>query len=448
MKNLLMRSPVAVAAFWIGLYLMLTLLPLLILLLYPPSPANGDRGWWVEFSVALGFIGLAMLALQFALTARINRIEASYGVDIILQFHRYISLVAVGFMLLHPLILFVNDPETLALLNFFEAPWRARAAVLGTLALLALVITSIWRKRLKIPYETWRILHGILAVAALILGLAHALGVANYLSLFWKIVLWSGLAAIALWLLVYVRVVKPWFMLKRPYLVETVIPQRGDVWSLVLRPHGHEGMPFQPGQFAWITLDISPFRMREHPFSMSSSAEQPDRLEFGIKALGDFTKTIKDIKPGTKAYLDGPYGVFTIDRYEDAAGFVLIAGGIGITPMMSMLVTHADRQDERPFLLIYANQTWEDVTFREELEALQKKLDLTIVHVLRKPPKDWSGETGYVDQELLARHIPKRRGNRQYFICASPKMMDQVESALHSLEVPIDHVHMEHFNLV
>jgi 3-phenylpropionate/trans-cinnamate dioxygenase ferredoxin reductase subunit len=237
-------------------------------------------------------------------------------------------------------------------------------------------------------------------------------------------------------------------MLKRPFLVETVIPQRGDVWSLVLRPKGHEGMPFQPGQFAWITLDISPFRMREHPFSMSSSAEQPDRLEFGIKALGDFTNTIKDVKPGTKAYLDGPYGVFTIDRYEDAAGFVLIAGGIGITPMMSMLLTHADRQDERPFLLIYASKTWEDITFREELEALKEKLALTIVYVLREPPEDWTGETGYVDRELLARYIPKRRGSRQYFICASPKMMDQVEAALHDLEVPVDHVHMEHFNLV
>jgi len=447
MKNLLMRSPVAVAAFWIGFYLMATLLPLLILLLYPPAPDEG-RGWWTEFSVALGFIGLAMMALQFALTARINRIEDSYGVDIILQFHRYISLVAVGLILLHPLILFVTDPETLSLLNFIEAPWRARFAVTGTLALLALVITSVWRKRLKIPYETWRILHGILAVAALTLGLAHALGVGNYLGLFWKVVLWSAIAAIALWLLIYVRLIKPWMMLKRPFLVETVIPQRGDVWSLVLRPKGHEGMPFQPGQFAWITLDISPFRMREHPFSMSSSAEQPDRLEFGIKALGDFTNTIKDIKPGTKAYLDGPYGVFTIDRYEDAAGFVLIAGGIGITPMMSMLLTHADRQDERPFLLIYASQTWEDITFREELEALKEKLALTIVYVLRKPPEDWSGETGYVDRELLSRYIPKRRGSRQYFICASPKMMDQVEAALHDLEVPVDHVHMEHFNLV
>jgi predicted ferric reductase len=83
MKSLLMHSPIVVAAGWIGAYLFITLLPLLILLLYPPT----GRDFWTEFSVALGFIGLAMLALQFALTARINRIESSYGIDIILQFH-------------------------------------------------------------------------------------------------------------------------------------------------------------------------------------------------------------------------------------------------------------------------------------------------------------------------------------------------------------------------
>ncbi len=446
MQRLLMRSPVAVATFWIAGYLAIALLPLFVLLLYPPAP--DERSFWTDFSVALGFVGLTMLALQFALTARINRIEASYGVDIILQFHRYISLVAFALILIHPLILFVHQPETLRLLNIFEAPWRARFAVAGTLALLILVITSIWRQPLKIPYELWRTSHGVLAVAAVTLGLAHALGVSYYLELFWKQLLWGAIALTALWLLVYIRIVKPWMMTRRSYLVEEVIPQRGNVWTVAIRPRGHDGFQFHPGQFAWITLAISPFRMREHPFSMSSSGDHPERLEFTIKALGDFTQTIKDVEPGTKAYLDGPYGVFTSDRYWDSAGFVLIAGGIGITPMMSMLVTAAERKDDRPFLLIYANKGWEDVTFREELDALADSLDLTIIHVLREPPDDWTGETGYVDQDLLDRYIPIHRGSRHYFICAAPVMMDQVEAALHDLQVPADHIHMEHFNLV
>lgn len=446
MRSLLMRSPVAIAAFWIGIYLFITLVPLAILLLYPPT--TDQRGFLIEFSVALGFIGLAMMALQFALTARLNRIESSYGIDIILQFHRYISLVAFGLILIHPILLFINQPETLQLLNVFEAPWRAQAAVAGTIALIVLVITSVFRKQLKIPYEPWRTLHGLLAMSAIVLGLAHAIGVSYYLSLFWKVVLWSGLILAALLLMAYVRLIKPMMMTRKPYLVEDVIPQRGDVWTLALRPHGHEGITFEPGQFAWITLNISPFRMREHPFSMSSSGDHAERLEFSIKALGDFTKRIKDVKPGTKAFLDGPYGVFTTDRYWDSAGFVLIAGGIGITPMMSMLLTAAERKDDRPFLLIYASRSWEDVTFREELENLKEQLDLKVVHVLRKADDDWEGETGYVDRDLLERYIPLHRGSRQYFICAAPVMMDQVERALHDLDVPITNIHMEHFNLV
>jgi predicted ferric reductase len=445
MQSLLMRSPIFVAVCWIGTYLFITLLPLLLLVIYPPFE---DRGFWLDFSVALGFIGLAMMALQFALTARINLIEASYGIDIILQFHRYISIVAVAFILIHPLILFAVKPETIQLLNFPEAPWRARYAVLSTLALIVLIVTTIWRQQLQIPYEPWRTLHGVLAVVALVLGLFHALGVGNYLGLFWKSVLWSALILGALWLFAYIRLVKPWFMLKKPYLVEQVRPERGDVWTLALRPRGHEGFSFQPGQFAWITLEISPYRMREHPFSMSSIGDRTDLIAFSIKALGDFTNTIKDVKPGTKAYLDGPYGVFTTHRYEDSAGFVLIAGGIGITPMMSMLLTAAERKDERPYLLIYASKSWGDITFREELDELKAELNLTIVHVLRNPPEDWLGETGYVDKELLERYIPERRGTRNYFICAAAKMMDAVEENLHELDVPVTNVHLEHFNLV
>jgi predicted ferric reductase len=444
MRRLLMHSPIVVAALWIVGYLLLTLLPLLVLLLYP-TPSG--RGFWIEFSVALGFIGLAMMALQFVIAARVNRIDSSYGIDILLQFHRYTSVVALLMVLVHPAILFIVQPDTLQLLNFPQAPWRARMAVLGTIAFLAMVITTIWRKQLKIPYEPWRAIHTILAVLAVGLGFGHALGVGNYLGLFWKAVLWSGIMLVSLWLIVYVRLIKPWLMTRKPYVVEETIQQQGDVWTLALRPLGHEGFTFAPGQFAWLTLNITPLSMREHPFSMSSSGERADQIEFGIKAIGDFTSTIKDVRPGTKAYLDGPYGVFTIDRYWDSAGFVLIAGGVGITPIYSILLTAAQRRDDRPFLLIYAVASWEDVTYKDELEAFKENLDLKIVYVLRKAHDDWEGETGYVDRTLLAKHIPRHRGSRHYFVCAAPVMMAAVERGLFELEVPVTNVHMEHFNL-
>lgn len=103
MRRLLMHSPIAVALFWIIAFLFLTVLPLLVLLIHP---APGGRGFWLEFQAALGFIGLALMALQFGLTARIKQIEASYGIDIILGFHRYTFYVAFAMVLIYPLILF------------------------------------------------------------------------------------------------------------------------------------------------------------------------------------------------------------------------------------------------------------------------------------------------------------------------------------------------------
>jgi 3-phenylpropionate/trans-cinnamate dioxygenase ferredoxin reductase subunit len=120
----------------------------------------------------------------------------------------------------------------------------------------------------------------------------------------------------------------------------------------------------------------------------------------------------------------------------------------GITPMMSMLVNAIERRDDRPYLLIYANKSWENMTFREELDRLIDSIDLMIIYVLRQPSEDWTGETGYVDKALLQKYIPIHRGSRQYFICTAPVMMEQVEEALHDLQVPATNIQMEHFNLV
>ncbi len=144
-------------------------------------------------------------------------------------------------------------------------------------------------------------------------------------------------------------------------------------------------MRFKFGQFAWLTLRASPFHIKDHPFSFSSSAACGDYIEFTIKELGDFTRTIKDIKAGEVAYLDGPYGVFTVDRYPQAMGFVFIAGGIGMAPIMSMLRTLADRNEQRSLLLIYGNKRWEDIMFKAELRTLQTRLNLRVVHVLNHP---------------------------------------------------------------
>src|SRR5690606_20330356 len=132
-------------------------------------------------------------------------------------------------------------------------------------------------------------------------------------------------------------------MRRLPWRVEEVRGGRDDSWTLRLLPRGHDGMDFRPGQFAWLSLGDSPWTMQQHPFSMTSSADEEGAVEFTIKALGDFTSTIQDVEAGSRAWLEGPYGVFTWKPGQCPEGAVFITGGVGITPVMSMLRTARDR---------------------------------------------------------------------------------------------------------
>jgi predicted ferric reductase len=430
---------------WVIVYLLFILAPLFALLLGTwPAP----RDFWTEVSVALGYAGLAMMGLQFGLTARFRYVTDPWGEDVIYHFHRQISLIAVGLVVAHPLILFVVRPELLALLNSITAPWRARFAALSTYSLIALVVTALWRAQLNIRYEAWHLSHIVLAVVAVAAGLLHMVGWSFYLTDPWKQVLWIGLTIFWIGLLVYVRIVKPLFMLRRPYRVSDVREERGDTWTLVMRPDGHPGFRFSPGQFGWLTVWGSPFTITGHPFSFSSSAAVADgRVEMTIRNLGDFTSAIHKVPVGRRVYLDGPYGAFTIDR-NPADMHVLIAGGVGITPMVSIIRTLADRGDTRPVILLYGSKDWESITFREELEALKARLDLTVVHVLVHPPADWTGEQGFINAEVFKRHLPPPYAAHEYFICGPDVMMDAIETALSELDVPLSKYHSERYSFV
>lgn len=429
---------------WIVLYLVVVLTPLFVMLAGDVGPA---RDFWTEFSVALGYAGLVMMGLQFGITSRFRAITEPWGEDVIYHFHRKVSLIAVALVLAHPLILFITRPELLALLNVIEAPWRARFALASVLALLALVVTTLWRTRLRIRYEVWQRLHIILAMVAVAAGVLHMFGWAYYLQDAWKRGLWFGLIAVWLGVILYVRVFRPLFMLRRPYRVSEVRPERGDTTTLVLDPIGHEGFRFRAGQFAWLTVWRSPFTISANPFSFSSSAEAPGgRVELSIRRLGDFTSKVPEIPVGQKVYLDGPYGAFTIGNPADM--HVLVGGGVGITPMMSMLRTLADRGDRRPVTLLYGAKDWESVTFREEIEELKERLDLTVVHVLADPPEHWEGERGVITAEILRRHLPPPYAEHEYFICGPEPMMDAVEAALAELGVPNTKYHSERYSFI
>jgi len=165
-----------------------------------------------------------------------------------------------------------------------------------------------------------------------------------------------------------------------------------------------------------------------------------------IRNLGDFTSAIPKVPVGQRVYLDGPYGAFTIGNPADM--HVLVAGGVGITPMMSMLRTLADRGDKRPVILFYGVKDWDSVIFREELDAIKARLNLSIVYVIAKPPEGWTGEKGYVDAAVLKRHLPPPFAEHEYFICGPNVMMDSIEKALGDMHVPLSKYHSERYSFV
>jgi 3-phenylpropionate/trans-cinnamate dioxygenase ferredoxin reductase subunit len=288
--------------------------------------------------------------------------------------------------------------------------------------------------------------------------MAGTVFVAAFLHVWWLNHL-AHYLALAAWfagmgLLVLTVAVRRWLWLplrarRRAYVVEGVTEVARDTVTLEVRADEHEGLPFQAGQFAWLKIGASSFVFEEHPFTIASTAEAPHRKQFTIKALGDFSELLRGIRPGRRVYLDGPYGQMTINGLESSWGFVFIAGGIGVTPMLSMLRTLADRGDRRHHLLVVAARTEDDIVLRPEIERLRDRLSLAVVYVLQRPSPGWPGERGRIDGALLDRWLPPHARRRfDYFLCGSPALVVDVGQDLRELGVPARRIHTERFEVV
>jgi predicted ferric reductase len=435
----------AARGFWLAVYLGAVLTPLVVLIVVP-TPAK--YGYWWDIGIGLGFAGLVMMGIQFLLTARYRHATAPFGIDLVYYFHRYLAYVLLVVVLGHPVVLIAVEPSVRYDLNPLTAPWPMTAGVASLVLLLAIVVTSAGRKLLRIPYDVWRYAHLILDVAAVALAFAHMRAIGYYSGTPAASALWTVIGLSLLLTVLRVRVLRPWQLLRRPYRVAEVKPEPGSTWTLAVEPEGHAGFDFQPGQFVWLSLRRSPFAMKEHPFSIVSAPRAGGRLEFAIKERGDFTRTIGEIQPGEVAYVDGPYGVFSLDRHPDAAGYIFLSGGIGVAPMMGMIRTLADRKDSRRHVLFAAHSRLDRIPFLDELRDLQDRLELTVVHVLEDPPEGWTGERGYIDRAMLERHLPADRNRYEYFICGPVPMIRTAERCLHELGVPSSRLHTELFDLV
>lgn len=425
---------------WLIFFFVLALLPILIAYAGELPPY---RTFLEEFGVALGFIGLSLFGLQFLFTGRIKEIAPAFGVDNIVQFHKELGVIAILFALAHPATMLVADLDYLSFYDPRENLPRALALVAATIGMVLLLVTSLWRVAFGLSYEWWRLIHGILGFLVIFVGIVHSIQVGHYLDSMIKIVPFTLLFVGFLYLLIHTRLVRPYRNLKKPYYIKEVLERRDDCYTLVLEPEDHTIMTFEPGQFIWITIQSSPFSLQQHPFSFSSSSLGPT-LSITAKALGDFTSTWEDLKPGQKAFIEGPFGSFTL---KDKPCF-LIMGGIGVTPAISFLKTLRDLKDQRECILIYGNENYKNIPFRDDLEELKKEINLKITHVLTEPDDTWTGEEGMVTDELILEHLPEDKNSFDYYLCGPAGMMDVAEKTLRKAGISWKNIYAERFDLV
>ena len=185
----------------------------------------------------------------------------------------------------------------------------------------------------------------------------------------------------------------------------------------------------------------------EHPFTIASSPAQPDALEFIVRTTGDWTAQLKHLQLRDRVYIDGPYGLFSHLRFSEAQEFIMIAGGIGITPMLSMLRYMAETEDRRKTTLLWSNQTPDHIVLPDAFEKLAAQLKgLHIVHVMTRA-SEYSGERGRLDRSKLKRLLSGCSRSAAVMVCGPDHMMQDVRLHLVSLGFQRQMIFMERFVL-
>jgi predicted ferric reductase len=447
-REILPTRPVEVrpARAWTLTYVLLALAPLVLSVIAGPLEHESATS---ELSLSTGLVAASLLVASYALPSRVRRLSVGLGIETVLRSHRLVALIATVLVLTHVGLTVADDPERWRLLDLRAAPPRVWAGSTATVALVAMVLLAATRRRRRPRYEGWRLAHIVLATTVVAASALHVWWLHHLIAEPLLAVWFALLALMMLALLAYRWVWRPARAARHSYVVHEVRQASPTAVTVVLHARGHQGIEFEAGQFAWLKLGGSPFVFEEHPFTIASTATEPWRKEFTIKALGDFSELVAGLRPGRRVYLDGPHGRFTLSALP-ATGFVFLAGGVGVTPMLSMLRTMADENDPRPALLMVGGRTVDELLHREEITSLATRVSLTSVEVVAHPPDGWTGESGFVGRELIERYLPhpRERRRRQWFICGPPPMITALLRDLAGLGIPRSHIHTEMFDMV
>ncbi|MBR3369171.1 MAG: ferric reductase-like transmembrane domain-containing protein [Rhodobacteraceae bacterium] len=422
-------------------------LPLVLALSQNVAPAAR----WEYAAAAMGMIALLGMAVQFVTSGRFEAVSGKLGIDKIMGFHKLAASWVALAVVLHPLAYiwptWAQNPELGWLrLHFYMTDPTYRTGVVALGALVVLIASSVLRDRLPWRYEGWRGVHVVLGLVAVFGGLHHAIAVGRFSAQGPVALLWWGIGAAVLMVMLTLYGWR-WVRLHRqPWRLASVTKRADRMWELDIQPApGTPALPYQAGQFVWMTEGTRRFPLFDHPFSIADSPARAG-LSLLIKEAGDFTDHIGALPEGRTIGIDGPYGEFSLQAH-DPKSVLLIGGGVGIAPVLGILRDMVARGDKRPVRLAYAVGSEPNFACLDEMRAATRTLDLQL----------WlTCEDGASAPDILAGRLTQERlramlagldpAQTKALICGPGPMVVAVSDALLDLGLPMANVIYERFD--
>lgn len=433
----------------IVLYPLILILPAVLV----TTLAITTKGFVHELGRNTALTAVMIILLQGVLAARFKWISHPFGLDILLRFHKYMAMAAAVLLMLHPVLLAAGSGN-LGLLLSLTQPWYIWLGKITLLLVLVNVGVSWYQRKLRLKFEKWRFVHDILGPMIIVFAFIHSITVGKDLQHPYMQGLWIVFFVTAVLVFVWHRIIRPRQLQLQQNLWKVIDlrQETSDVWTVKLKPPQEKKIfEYLPGQFQFITF----FRGRnlpveEHHWTISSSPAEKKFITSTIKALGDFTATIKETRPGDTAAVHAPFGRFTYALHPDEKDLVFLAGGIGITPLMSMLRHMRDVQAGHSVVLLYGNPNLEQAVFHQEIKEIEAGAypELKLVDVLSDPDENWNGESGYIDSEKIVRHCGRDLSGKTFYVCGPPPLIAAMIFALDELAVSHRQIRIEIFSFL